>query len=56
MVGVKYSMLSPQKNESKIIGHAGLRMVTLDDFRPLTAQVKVGINAISRKGAVLILD
>lgn len=31
-------------------------MVAVEDLRPLTSQVKVGINAINKKGAVLILD
>jgi hypothetical protein len=49
-------MFSQRPGEAKIIGQAGLRMVALDDLRPLTSQVPVGINAINKKGAVLILD
>jgi hypothetical protein len=55
-VGVDTSMFSQRPNDTRIIGQAGLRMVAQEDLRPLTSQVKVGINAINRKGAVLILD
>ncbi len=49
-------MFSQRPSDTRIIGQAGLRMVALDDLRPLTSQVKVGINTINKKGAVLILD
>lgn len=40
----------------KVSGHAGLRMVALEDQRPLTSQVTVGLVSLSKKGAVLLLD
>ncbi|MBI4800043.1 MAG: hypothetical protein HY794_15210 [Desulfarculus sp.] len=49
-------MFAQRPSDWRIIGQAGLRMVALDDARPLTSQVKVGVNAINKKGAVLILD
>lgn len=49
-------MFSQRPGDWRLIGQAGLRMVALDDARPLTSQVKVGINSINKRGAVLILE
>ena len=49
-------MFAQRPSPPRIISHAGLRMVAQDDLRPLTSQVKVGVSALNKKGAVLILD